>query len=98
MKNYFYKTIFRCFSNAVFARYGSVAITLYKDEAKSLIRFVVYDIPKSKLDELPEDKHVNHIQIDNSYSIHDVDFNDDISVSQKIIDLSTAFEIEVYSS
>lgn len=96
VKDYFYNNILKCFDNAIYTRYGAVAVGSAQSEDGKSFRYVAYDIPNDELNQLSSEQQEKHIQIDKTFDISDVNFNNEMSVLQKINDLVTSFEMEVY--
>lgn len=97
MKDYFYEEVLKCFDNAVFTRYGSVAIAWEKTEDDTAFRYVAYDISTEDLSKLSDNEKEDHIVVDKTLNIANVDFNDKLSVFEKINELVTSFEVEIYN-
>ncbi|GIN21434.1 hypothetical protein [Siminovitchia fordii] len=98
MKEYFYNTISECFGNAIYTMYGSVAVVLHCSNDDKAIRYIAYDLPSEVINEFSVEERKKHIKVDKSFDISDVNFNEKMSVLQKINDLVTSFEMEVYSA
>lgn len=98
MEHYFYESITSCFGNAVFTRYGSVGVALYKNDEDHTIHYIVYDIPHAELDILSETEQKSHIVLTKTYDISDINFDNKMSVLTKINELVTNFEITIYHS
>lgn len=96
MRDYFYENISKCFNNAIYTMFGSVAVELYSDGKDKAIRYVAYDISQNELMKLNEKQQASHVRLEKIYDISDVDFNNKISVLKKINELVSAFEVEVF--
>ncbi|WP_077622040.1 hypothetical protein [Sediminibacillus massiliensis] len=97
MKDYFYREISKCFDNVIFRKYGSVTVGLLGNDEDTVMQYVAYDIPYSEYREMDAEEQEGHVKIRKTYDISDVDFNNKMSVLQKINELVRSFEMEVYT-
>jgi|SRR5690625_2272575 len=98
MKDYFYDTISRCFGTVIYTVYGGKAVALYSDNEDKAIRYIAYDLPSEEINKLSVEERKKHIKVDKTYDISTVNFNEKMSVLEKINELVTSFEMEVYGA
>ena len=58
---------------------------------------MAFDINSAELDQLSEEDQKKHIQVDRTFDIKDVNFDEKYSVLKKINDLVKNFEMDIYS-